>query len=123
MIALYITGKEQVEFRDNTPVPKISKDKTLIKVQYAGICGSDVHNYRNGIDHFGGTPFILGPNSSAALPRLAIRITQTIGSEILSLYSHLIPAENVTLAAAVVPVFANLWSTVVSAKTEPMSSM
>ena len=33
MKALYITGKEQVEFRDNTPVPKISKDKTLIKVQ------------------------------------------------------------------------------------------
>ena len=60
MKALYIKGKEHVEFSPDAPIPEIRKEETLIKIKYAGICGSDVHNYRNGIDHFGGKPFILG---------------------------------------------------------------
>lgn len=58
--ALYIQGKECLSFRTDAPIPEISERETLIRIKYAGICGSDVHNYRNGIDHFGGKPFILG---------------------------------------------------------------
>lgn len=60
MKALYIKGKESLEYRTDVPVPEINEKETLIRIKYAGICGSDVHNYRNGIAHFGGRAFILG---------------------------------------------------------------
>ena len=48
MKALYILGKEKIEFRTDVPIPEIQDGEALIRIQYAGICGSDANQYRNG---------------------------------------------------------------------------
>lgn len=42
MKAIVYTGLEKVEIRSNVPVPEVEPGWTLIKVAYAGICGSDM---------------------------------------------------------------------------------
>ena len=39
---------EKMEFQER-PKPEIKNDEVLLKVEYCGICGSDVHGYRYGI--------------------------------------------------------------------------
>jgi 2-desacetyl-2-hydroxyethyl bacteriochlorophyllide A dehydrogenase len=43
--AAVLTGREQLELRD-IPVPVPDRDGVVCRVQYAGICGSDLHAYR-----------------------------------------------------------------------------
>ncbi|QAT49087.1 NAD(P)-dependent alcohol dehydrogenase [Caproiciproducens sp. NJN-50] len=45
--AFYMTGLKKMEMRE-IPVPDPADDEVLIKLEYAGICGSDVHYYENG---------------------------------------------------------------------------
>lgn len=42
------TELQKLEFREK-PKPQIKADEVLVKVEYCGICGSDVHGYLNGI--------------------------------------------------------------------------
>ncbi len=42
MKAMVLTDWEKLELQD-APVPELHEDEALIKVKYAGICGSDVH--------------------------------------------------------------------------------
>lgn len=42
MKAMVLTDWEKLELQD-APVPELHEDEALIKVRYAGICGSDVH--------------------------------------------------------------------------------
>lgn len=39
---------QKIEFQER-PKPEIKNDEVLLKVDYCGICGSDVHGYLNGI--------------------------------------------------------------------------
>ena len=39
---------QRIEFQER-PKPEIKDDEVLLKVEYCGICGSDVHGYLNGI--------------------------------------------------------------------------
>lgn len=43
----YMTGIREMEIREEE-IPSIKEDEVLIKVEYVGICGSDVHYYENG---------------------------------------------------------------------------
>ena len=45
--AFYMTGLKKMEARE-IPVPDPADDEVLIKLEYVGICGSDVHYYENG---------------------------------------------------------------------------
>jgi len=42
------TELQKLEFKEK-PKPEIHEDEVLMKVEYCGICGSDVHGYLNGI--------------------------------------------------------------------------
>jgi len=52
-----LTAKERLEFRE-FPVPKIRADEILLRVEACGICGTDIHCYKN--DPFGLIPVVLG---------------------------------------------------------------
>jgi L-iditol 2-dehydrogenase len=43
----YMTGIREMEIREEE-IPSIKNEEVLIKVEYVGICGSDVHYYENG---------------------------------------------------------------------------
>jgi len=46
MKAAVLTGERQMAIKD-VAIPRIGKDELLVKVEYAGICGSDVHAYKS----------------------------------------------------------------------------
>jgi (R,R)-butanediol dehydrogenase/meso-butanediol dehydrogenase/diacetyl reductase len=48
MKAAVLVGLRRIEFQDK-PKPVIKSGEVLVKVEYCGICGSDVHGYLNGI--------------------------------------------------------------------------
>ena len=48
MKAAVLVDLRRIEFQDK-PKPLIQSGEALIKVEYCGICGSDVHGYQNGI--------------------------------------------------------------------------
>ena len=52
-------GKMGFEERD---IPKAKDDEVLVKLEYVGICGSDLHYYETGAigDYVGKPPFVLG---------------------------------------------------------------
>lgn len=61
MYGFEIRGKESVALRDDVPMPKLHMNEVLIKIKYCGICGSDTHQYRTGIQlQSGGKPYIIG---------------------------------------------------------------
>ncbi len=49
MRAAVLEGQRRFEIRD-VPPPVIDKDEVLVRVQFCGICGSDLHIYHLGID-------------------------------------------------------------------------
>lgn len=45
--AAYMTGLNRMEIRD-VPVPDLKPGEVLVKLEYVGICGSDVHYFHDG---------------------------------------------------------------------------
>lgn len=45
--AAFMTGINKIEIRD-IEMPKLEKDKVIVKMEYVGICGSDVHYLEHG---------------------------------------------------------------------------
>jgi threonine dehydrogenase-like Zn-dependent dehydrogenase len=43
-----LVGAIKIEFQEK-PKPRIQSGEVLVKVEYCGICGSDVHAYLNGL--------------------------------------------------------------------------
>ena len=52
-------GKMGFEERD---IPQVKEDEVLVKLEYVGICGSDLHYYESGAigDYVVKPPFVLG---------------------------------------------------------------
>jgi len=48
MLAVKLTGLEEMEIVDIDKPSKITPDEVLLKVKYVGVCGSDVHYYNEG---------------------------------------------------------------------------
>ncbi|MFO7636963.1 MAG: NAD(P)-dependent alcohol dehydrogenase [Clostridia bacterium] len=61
MKAAVLTGIKEMEIRD-VPVPVAKDDQVLVKIEYVGICGSDIHYYEHGRigDFVVSFPMILG---------------------------------------------------------------
>ena len=49
MRAAMIEGRRKLVIRE-VPEPVLEKDEVLVKVQYCGICGSDLHIYLDGLN-------------------------------------------------------------------------
>ena len=67
MKALVFTGKEKLSYK-STPSPSPNTGEELIKVNAAGICGSDMHAY-HGLDKRRTPPLILGHEISGIIER------------------------------------------------------
>lgn len=60
-----ITAKHRVELHD-APIPQLKDDEVLIKVHYAGICGSDIHLFHD-LHPFRKPPMIPGHEMSGEI--------------------------------------------------------
>ena len=74
--ALYMNGKLNLAFKE-MEVPEPTADQVLVKVEYCGICGSDVHFYETGC--MGVTPIegdlILGHEFAGVVEKVGAEVT------------------------------------------------
>jgi L-iditol 2-dehydrogenase len=77
MKAMYLTALRQMELRE-VPEPVIKNDTdVLLKIETAGVCGSDVHYYETGrigsqvVEY----PFVIGHECSATVTELGSAVT------------------------------------------------
>lgn len=77
MKAAYLTEKMKIVVRDDREIPVPQQGQALIKMEYCGVCGSDVHFYREG--KVGDTPapkdFILGHEVAGTVTALGEGVT------------------------------------------------
>lgn len=72
-----LTEKRKIEVKE-FDIPEIADDEMLVKVEGCGICGTDVHEYKN--DPFGLIPVVLGHEGSGVIVKKGSKITQdTVG--------------------------------------------
>jgi L-iditol 2-dehydrogenase len=86
MKAVVLTGIRQMEIRD-LPEPTIKKDDdVLLKIEKAGVCGSDVHYYETG--RIGSQvvqyPFIVGHECAATVKAVGSKVSRVkIGQQVV----------------------------------------
>jgi 2-desacetyl-2-hydroxyethyl bacteriochlorophyllide A dehydrogenase len=71
MKAAVLVDLETISIQDK-PVPDIGPQEALVKVEYCGICGSDVHAYTNGIAINTGT--VMGHETSGVVARIGANV-------------------------------------------------
>ena len=67
-----LTALRKIEIKE-FDIPEISDDEMLVKVEGCGICGTDVHEYKN--DPFGLIPVVLGHEGSGVIVKMGKNIT------------------------------------------------
>jgi L-iditol 2-dehydrogenase len=86
MKAVVLTGIRQMELRD-VPEPTIKKDdEVLLKIEKAGVCGSDVHYYETG--RIGSQivkyPFIVGHECAATVKAVGSKVSRVrVGQQVV----------------------------------------
>jgi L-iditol 2-dehydrogenase len=77
--AVYMTGLNKMEMRD-VEVPKIKDDQVLIKLEYVGICGSDVHYLEHGSigDFIVDGDFILGHECAGEVVEVGSKVSNVV---------------------------------------------
>lgn len=66
-----MTAKEKIEIKEFN-IPEIGDDEMLVKVEGCGICGTDVHEYKN--DPFGLIPVVLGHEGTGEIIKMGKNI-------------------------------------------------
>ncbi len=66
-----LTGEKEIEIKE-LPIPEISDDEVLVKVEGCGICGTDVHEYKG--DPFGYIPVQLGHEGTGTVVKVGKNI-------------------------------------------------
>lgn len=75
--AVFMTGLNKMEIRD-VEVPAIKENEVLVKLEYVGICGSDVHYLEHGSigDFVVNGDFILGHECAGEIVALGSKVTE-----------------------------------------------
>ena len=69
----YLVEKQKIEIQVHD-LPQISDDEVLVKVEGCGVCGTDVHEYKN--DPFGLIPVVLGHEGTGEIIKIGKNITK-----------------------------------------------
>lgn len=73
MKSVWMAAPAKLEIRD-IPIPEIREQDVLIKVEYCGICGSDLHIYHNA-HSFRIPPVIVGHEIAGTVVKLGAKVT------------------------------------------------
>lgn len=66
-----MTAKEKIEIKEFN-IPEIGDDEMLVKVEGCGVCGTDVHEFKN--DPFGLIPVVLGHEGTGEIVKIGKNI-------------------------------------------------
>ena len=72
----FMRGIDQMIIKD-IPMPKAGKKEVLVKLEYVGICGSDLHYYESGAigDYVVKPPFVLGHEPGGTVVEVGKNVT------------------------------------------------
>ncbi len=76
VLAAVRTGPSRTEFRE-FPMPEIAPDSALMKMEVAGVCGTDVSQYK--LPLRGGNPIIMGHENVGYIARAGRKFTERKG--------------------------------------------
>ncbi len=71
--AAVLTAKEKIEVK-TFEIPEINEDEVLVKIEGCGVCGTDVHEYKN--DPFGLIPVVLGHEGTGIIVKIGNNVKQ-----------------------------------------------
>ncbi len=71
-----MTALEKIEY-EQRPIPSVGKQDVLVKVEYIGICGSDMHYYETGAigPYVVKPPFVLGHETGGTVVEIGDEVT------------------------------------------------
>jgi L-iditol 2-dehydrogenase len=75
MKGVYVQDIHEIEIRDDIAIHEPDVDEVLIQVEYAGICGSDLHLY-NGVHPFRKPPIIVGHEVSGTIAKIGANVSK-----------------------------------------------
>ena len=72
-----MTGIGKMDFTERD-IPQITQDEVLVRLEYVGICGSDLHYYESGRigDHIVKPPFVLGHEPGGIVIETGANVTR-----------------------------------------------
>lgn len=71
----FLTEKEKIEVKTFN-IPEINDDEVLVKVEGCGVCGTDLHEYKN--DPFGLIPVVLGHEGTGEIVKIGKNVTHDL---------------------------------------------
>jgi len=72
------------EIRD-VPIPEIGSTDVLVKVEYIGVCGSDIHMHHNNVSYPVDVPLILGHEFSGIIDKVGLKVEKfNVGDRVTS---------------------------------------
>lgn len=69
----YLVEKQKIEVK-TYDIPEITDDEVLVKIEGCGVCGTDVHEYKN--DPFGLIPVVLGHEGTGEIIKIGKNVTK-----------------------------------------------
>ena len=87
MKSVWMAEPAKLEVRE-IPVPEISPEEVLLKIEYAGICGSDLHIYHN-THSFRFPPVIVGHEVAGTIVKVGAHVERLkVGDRVAVLPMH-----------------------------------
>ena len=89
----YLTAKEKLEVK-TFDIPEINDDEVLVKVEGCGVCGTDLHEYKN--DPFGLIPVVLGHEGTGEIVKIGRNVTHDLVGKTLKVGDKVITSVTIT---------------------------
>jgi L-iditol 2-dehydrogenase len=71
----YLVEKKNIQVK-TYDIPEITDDEVLVKIEGCGVCGTDVHEYKN--DPFGLIPVVLGHEGTGTIVKIGRNVKEDI---------------------------------------------
>lgn len=91
----YLVEKQKIEVK-TYDIPEITDDEVLVKIEGCGVCGTDVHEYKN--DPFGLIPVVLGHEGTGEIIKIGKNVTKDMVGKPLRIGDKVVTS--VTLAGS-----------------------
>lgn len=88
-----LTAKEKLEIKE-FGIPEITDDEVLVKVEGCGVCGTDVHEFKN--DPFGLIPVVLGHEGTGIIVKLGKNVKQDMLDQELAVGDKVVTSVTLT---------------------------
>lgn len=91
--AAYLVEKQNIQVK-TYPIPEINEDEVLVKVEGCGVCGTDVHEYKN--DPFGLILAVLGHEGTGHIVKLGKNVKQDMLGKTLAVSDKVVTCVTLT---------------------------